>query len=184
MQAYRGAWRQMTFSPMDGCLATDKATLLLTLIGQGTSPADLLSKVRFAPYCGCKMSCLITGLYYRLCSYSLFSVAHSRSVACLFRTIPPKVKGISDTAESKPPMGASPRWLFCDCSWKKKFRQLKIAFSFDYKLQYGRIDMLHNAMATAQHHDAVTGTEKQHVADDYALRYALSSWTILCNLFM
>ena len=25
-------------------------------------------------------------------------------------------------------------------------------------------------MATMQHHDAVTGTEKQHVAEDYAMR--------------
>jgi hypothetical protein len=25
-------------------------------------------------------------------------------------------------------------------------------------------------MGIAQHHDAVSGTEKQHVADDYALR--------------
>ena len=28
------------------------------------------------------------------------------------------------------------------------------------------------AMGIAQHHDAVSGTEKQHVADDYALRLA------------
>lgn len=28
------------------------------------------------------------------------------------------------------------------------------------------------AMAVAQHHDAVSGTEKQHVADDYAKRLA------------
>lgn len=27
-------------------------------------------------------------------------------------------------------------------------------------------------MAVAQHHDAVSGTEKQHVADDYAKRLA------------
>lgn len=29
-----------------------------------------------------------------------------------------------------------------------------------------------NAMAVAQHHDAVSGTEKQHVANDYAKRLA------------
>lgn len=31
------------------------------------------------------------------------------------------------------------------------------------------------AMAVAQHHDAVSGTEKQHVANDYAKRLA-SGW--------
>ncbi len=32
------------------------------------------------------------------------------------------------------------------------------------------IDVLKRAMGTMQHHDAVTGTEKQHVAEDYAER--------------
>ena len=30
------------------------------------------------------------------------------------------------------------------------------------------LDALREAMGTMQHHDAITGTEKQHVADDYA----------------
>lgn len=30
-----------------------------------------------------------------------------------------------------------------------------------------------DALAIAQHHDAVTGTEKQHVANDYAKRLSL-----------
>jgi lysosomal alpha-mannosidase len=30
------------------------------------------------------------------------------------------------------------------------------------------LDSLREAMGIMQHHDAVTGTEKQHVADDYA----------------
>jgi lysosomal alpha-mannosidase len=34
---------------------------------------------------------------------------------------------------------------------------------------------LRAALAVAQHHDAVAGTEKQHVADDYALRLAMGS---------
>ncbi|XP_033115581.1 lysosomal alpha-mannosidase-like [Anneissia japonica] len=34
-------------------------------------------------------------------------------------------------------------------------------------------DILKRAMAVAQHHDAVSGTEKQHVANDYAKRLAI-----------
>ncbi|XP_028121094.1 probable alpha-mannosidase At5g13980 isoform X2 [Camellia sinensis] len=34
-------------------------------------------------------------------------------------------------------------------------------------------DTLADALAIAQHHDAVTGTEKQHVADDYATRLSI-----------
>ena len=36
-------------------------------------------------------------------------------------------------------------------------------------------DSLEEAMAILQHHDGVTGTEKQHVADDYSKRLADSS---------
>ncbi|XP_053472645.1 lysosomal alpha-mannosidase isoform X1 [Ictalurus furcatus] len=39
----------------------------------------------------------------------------------------------------------------------------------------GNSDTLKRAMAVAQHHDAVSGTEKQHVADDYAKRLAIGS---------
>lgn len=30
------------------------------------------------------------------------------------------------------------------------------------------LDSMREAMGVMQHHDAITGTEKQHVADDYA----------------
>ncbi len=44
------------------------------------------------------------------------------------------------------------------------------------------IETLEKAMAVAQHHDAVSGTEKQHVVDDYALRLSngteVHSWKI------
>merc|ERR1711970_357283 len=33
-----------------------------------------------------------------------------------------------------------------------------------------RLEALKEAMAVAQHHDAVSGTAKQHVTDDYSLR--------------
>ena len=35
------------------------------------------------------------------------------------------------------------------------------------------IDALADALAIAQHHDAVTGTERQHVAADYAKRLSI-----------
>ena len=36
-------------------------------------------------------------------------------------------------------------------------------------------DILRRAMGVAQHHDAVSGTSKQHVADDYAKRLAVGA---------
>ena len=36
-------------------------------------------------------------------------------------------------------------------------------------------DLLRRAMGVAQHHDAVSGTSKQHVADDYAKRLAIGA---------
>ena len=38
---------------------------------------------------------------------------------------------------------------------------------------------LHRVMGLMQHHDAVTGTEKQHVAEDYALRLDMARDTCL-----
>jgi hypothetical protein len=35
---------------------------------------------------------------------------------------------------------------------------------------YGRLDTMRQALGVAQHHDAVSGTEKQHVADDYTIQ--------------
>ncbi|XXQ32610.1 Alpha-mannosidase [Plasmodiophora brassicae] len=39
----------------------------------------------------------------------------------------------------------------------------------------GDVETLKRAMAVSQHHDAVSGTEKQHVANDYAKRLAIGS---------
>ena len=35
---------------------------------------------------------------------------------------------------------------------------------------------LERALGTAMHHDAVTGTERQHVAYDYALQLGAGTW--------
>jgi len=35
--------------------------------------------------------------------------------------------------------------------------------------EYEHVQMLAIAVAQSQHHDSITGTEKQHVSDDYAL---------------
>ena len=37
---------------------------------------------------------------------------------------------------------------------------------------------LHRAMGLMQHHDAVTGTEKQNVAEDYAFRLDKVGWQV------
>ena len=42
------------------------------------------------------------------------------------------------------------------------------ALSMKGKTYKGDISVMKEVMAVMQHHDAVTGTEKQHVANDYA----------------
>jgi len=46
------------------------------------------------------------------------------------------------------------------------------------------IDALADALAIAQHHDAVSGTERQHVASDYALRLSLGYEEVHINNFL
>lgn len=47
-----------------------------------------------------------------------------------------------------------------------------------HKAEGSNTDALEEAVSLAQHHDAVTGTAKQHVADDYNMRIAAGarSW--------
>ena len=54
----------------------------------------------------------------------------------------------------------------------KKIQQVESLFEFSEQASRveSDVDVLRRAMGTMQHHDAVTGTEKQHVAEDYAQR--------------
>eukprot|EP01119_Soliformovum_irregulare_P005383 TRINITY_DN1714_c0_g1_i1.p1 TRINITY_DN1714_c0_g1~~TRINITY_DN1714_c0_g1_i1.p1 ORF type:complete len:977 (+),score=300.90 TRINITY_DN1714_c0_g1_i1:52-2982(+) len=54
-----------------------------------------------------------------------------------------------------------------------------LPFNIGYASHVKEIQVLTQAFSTAQHHDAVSGTEKQHVADDYAKR--LSIGTVACE---
>ena len=42
-------------------------------------------------------------------------------------------------------------------------------------------DTLRRAVGVAQHHDAVSGTSQQHVADDYAKRLAIGA--VECQVY-
>lgn len=44
-------------------------------------------------------------------------------------------------------------------------------------------DALADALAIAQHHDAVSGTERQHVADDYAKRLYTGYKEVMVKLY-
>ncbi|KAJ7526059.1 hypothetical protein O6H91_17G079900 [Diphasiastrum complanatum] len=56
---------------------------------------------------------------------------------------------------------------------------LQVARQLEFLIGKGKVglttDSLEEAMAILQHHDGVSGTEKQHVADDYAKRLALGA---------
>ena len=66
--------------------------------------------------------------------------------------------------------------LSCDCTnlIPQACRQLELQFN-----TASRSQELWEAMGLAQHHDAVSGTEKQHVADDYARH--LSEGVAVCR---
>ena len=52
-------------------------------------------------------------------------------------------------------------------SYLQAARQLELLTGYQ-----GKTDALEEAVSVLQHHDSITGTEKQHVANDYHLRLA------------
>ena len=50
------------------------------------------------------------------------------------------------------------------------------------KLKKNPLELLERAMGVSQHHDAVSGTERQHVAYDYAKRLAIGIDAALNNM--
>ena len=61
-------------------------------------------------------------------------------------------------------------------------KQIEAAESVIQPFAYEPSFALRQAMGVAQHHDAVSGTEQQHVADDYAKRLAIGS--VQCEDFL
>jgi len=59
----------------------------------------------------------------------------------------------------------SKRYIRQATSFLQATRQLEA-----YSGAHGETDILEEAVALCQHHDSITGTEKQHVADDYHMR--------------
>lgn len=61
-------------------------------------------------------------------------------------------------------------------------KQLTAAAKVPEKFFDGHLKVLKMAMGVMQHHDAVTGTEKQHVADDYSRRLDLAMSACSTNI--
>lgn len=59
----------------------------------------------------------------------------------------------------------------CSSIYDQAARQLE--FFKGMSKSGSKTDSLADALAIAQHHDAVSGTERQHVADDYAKRLSI-----------
>ena len=71
----------------------------------------------------------------------------------------------------------NPSGLIIVCTYEQAARQLEF---FRGRSNSGpNTDTLADALAIAQHHDAVSGTEKQHVANDYAKRLSIGYVEVL-----
>jgi len=71
---------------------------------------------------------------------------------------------------------------YCSSILKQAARQLEY---FKGKSALGpNTDSLAEALAIAQHHDAVSGTEKQHVANDYAKRLSIGYTEVIIIVYI
>jgi len=63
-------------------------------------------------------------------------------------------------------------WIREATSYLQAARQLEVLTQPQSSAKRPNTDSLEEAVSLLQHHDAITGTEKQHVTDDYHVRLA------------
>jgi alpha-mannosidase len=63
-------------------------------------------------------------------------------------------------------------WIREATAYLQAARQLEVLTQPQFSAKHPNTDSLEEAVSLLQHHDAITGTEKQHVTDDYHVRLA------------
>lgn len=81
-------------------------------------------------------------------------------------------QGITDTAGYFTSRATSKGWIREATAYLQAARQLEVLTASQADSPSPNTDSLEEAVSLLQHHDAITGTEKQHVTDDYHVRLA------------
>lgn len=71
-------------------------------------------------------------------------------------------------------------WIREATAYLQAARQLEVLTQSQSSAKHPNTDSLEEAVSLLQHHDAITGTEKQHVTDDYHVRLARGEQLVLC----